>query len=407
MSERALTRSIEAHLKMICNEVGNRHVGSAGNREATDYAERILRSHGFETQTKPFDCIDWEHGDVRLEAGGEHWPATVGPYSLPYDGEAELVAVSSIDELAAAEIEGKIVLLHGDIAREQVMPKNFVFYNPEHHKEIVRLLEAGGPAALICATGKNPGAAGSPYPFPLFEDGDFNIPSVTMKDVDGERLLTQAGTAIRLVFASRRIPSTGTNVVARAGESGGAKILLCAHIDAKKNTPGALDNGTGVAVLLGLGELLREHPVRRAIEIVLFNGEDYYAAPGQMQYLGDLGERMSEIDLVVNLDGAGHRGSPLAYSFYECPDSIRAAAVDAFSQDPVFTEGVPWVQGDHSMFVMAGRPAIALTSGDFEWLCREITHTPKDATDLVDVQTLAKAAIALRDLLHGLEAGGG
>ena len=397
-----LVRSITEHLETICNQVGNRHVGSPGNRRATGYAERILRAIGFEVRTKPFDCIEWEPGNVLLEAGGERWPADVGPYSLPYDDRAELIAVSNLKELTSASITGKIVLLHGEIAREQVMPKNFVFYNPDHHKELVRLLESKAPAALICATGKNPEAAGSSYPFPLFEDGDFDIPSVTMKDVDGDRLLAHVGDTVRLAFESRRIPSTATNVVARTDGAGDPKILLCAHIDAKKGTPGALDNGTGVAVLLGLGELLRECPVRSPVEIILFNGEDYYAAPGQMQYLADLGSRMHEIDLVVNLDGAGHRGAPIAYSFYGCPETVRTAALEAFSGDPIFVEGTPWVQGDHSMFVMAGRPAIALTSGDFAWLCREITHTPKDNTERVDCVKLAKTAIALREMLERL-----
>lgn len=34
---------------------------------------------------------------------------------------------------------------------------------------------------------------GALYPFPLFEDGDFDIPSVYMTDVEGERLAAYAG----------------------------------------------------------------------------------------------------------------------------------------------------------------------------------------------------------------------
>ena len=62
-------------------------------------------------------------------------------------------------------------------------------------------------------------------------------------------------------------------------------IVFCAHIDAKKDTPGALDNATGIATLLALSKLLTEYSGSLCIEIVAFNGEDYYAASGQMQYL--------------------------------------------------------------------------------------------------------------------------
>lgn len=397
MNDAALGQAIEKHLLALCNEFGNRHVGSPGNKESTNYAKRVLASFGFETREKLFDCMEWEASqNVRLEAGGRNWPAQAGPYSLPFNGEGELIAISTLDELEHADITGRVVLLHGDIAREQVMPKNFVFYNPPHHQKLVSLLESERPAALICATGKNPGTAGSIYPFPLFEDGDFDIPSVTMKDMDGVRLLEHVGSTVRLSFESRRIPSTGTNVIGSKGGVGTPNVIFCAHIDAKKDTPGALDNGAGVATLLGLAANLAHYRGEQRIEIAFLNGEDYYAVPGQMQYLADLGARIREIDLVVNLDALGHRDADIAYSFYGCSDRVRNHAQAAFAQDPVFVEGDAWVQSDHTMFVMAGCPAIALTSSDFGWLCQEITHTPKDATNLVDCHKLATTALALK-----------
>jgi len=405
MMTNARIHQIEKHLHMLCEECENRHVGSPGNRQATEYAAQVLSSLGFEVQTNPFECMEWESGDVILEAGGRTWSASVGPFSLPFDGEAELIAISSLRELESAGITGKAVLLYGDIAREQVMPKNFVFYNPDHHRRLVSVLESGRPAALICATGKNPGTAGSVYPFPLFEDGDFDIPSVTIKDVDGEQLLECVGQSVRLAFESRRIPATGTNVIGGKGRPGLPDLVSCAHIDAKKGTPGALDNATGVATLLVLADLLADYRGEKRIEIVLFNGEDYYAVPGQMQYLAELGERIREIDLAINLDAAGHRDASIAYSFYECSDAVRRQAKASFSDNLIFTEGAAWVQGDHSMFVMAGCSAIAITSSNFDWLCQEITHTPLDSPEIVDSAKLATTAIALRDLVIRLADG--
>jgi aminopeptidase YwaD len=404
MNDLSLTQTIQRHLLKICNEFGNRHVGSPGNRQATDYAKTVLQSVGFEIRTEPFNCMEWQSEGVTLKAGGQSWSALVNPYSLPFSGEGEMVAVSTLDELAIADIAGRIVLLHGEIAREQVMPKSFVFYNPKHHQRLVSLLEAANPAALICATGKNPDMAGSVYPFPLFEDGDFDIPSVTITDVDGVGLLEHVGSTVCLSFDSRRIRATGTNVIASKGRSGIPSIVLCAHIDAKKNTPGALDNGTGVATLLGVAELLADYQGERRIELALLNGEDYYAVPGQMQYLEDLGEGIRELDLVINLDAAGHHASTPAYSFYGCSELVRNTGEKVFSNHQPLAEGDAWVQSDHTMFVMAGCAAIAFTSSNFEWLCREITHTPKDSTDLVDCQQLSAIARALRELLSQLDA---
>lgn len=76
---------------------------------------------------------------------------------------------------------------------------NFVFYNPDSHQEIIQLLETGKPLALLCATERNAATAGGVYPFPLFEDGDFDIPSVFMKDTEGEKLLNCLGQQVTLV----------------------------------------------------------------------------------------------------------------------------------------------------------------------------------------------------------------
>ena len=42
------------------------------------------------------------------------------------------------------------------ISAEQLMPKNFVFYNPEHHQKTIALLESRKPAGIITATKRNP-----------------------------------------------------------------------------------------------------------------------------------------------------------------------------------------------------------------------------------------------------------
>ena len=84
------------------------------------------------------------------------------------------------------------------------MPKNFVFYNPEEHKRIITLLENSGASASISATGRNAALAGGVYPFPLIEDGDFNIPSVYMTEEEGKRLSGCAGMKLFLDSQSKK-----------------------------------------------------------------------------------------------------------------------------------------------------------------------------------------------------------
>ena len=394
-----LIESVKKNLDILCNQIGNRHVGSKGNRDATDFFAETMWSYGFEVETQEFDCIDWEFGKVELTAGAESFPALVSPYSIPFDGKGKLISASSVEELENKNFTGEILLIHDDLAKEQLMPKNFVFYNPDEHKKIYSLLEAGNPSAIITATGKNPGLAGSMYPFPMIEDGDFDIPSVYMKDIDGVNLLKHVGETIYMKFDSERIPAKGCNVIARKPGNSGKKIVFCAHIDAKKDAPGALDNGTGVAALMGLAELLKNLSSRHTIEIVALNGEDYYSAPGQMVYLRENQGKFEDILFAVNVDGAGHFEADTAFSFYECPDELSGEVRNLISKAPQTIENDPWPQGDHMVFVMNGVPAVAVTSSNFVWLCEEITHTQNDKTDLVDCGKIADLAKLLKELV--------
>jgi aminopeptidase YwaD len=337
-----------------------------------------------------------------VQIGDETFEAFPSPYSNGGAATAPLAVASSMSDLETVEATGRILLLHGEIAREQLMPKNFPFWNPEEHQRIIALLEAKQPAAIIAATARNPELAGAVYPFPLIEDGDFDIPSAYMTEEEGARLAPHAGAQIMLEVRAQRILSTGCNVVASKGPEDGLRIVVCAHIDAKAGTPGALDNATGVTLLLLLAGLLADDPLPVGVELVAINGEDYYASPGEKLIMQLDQDSFDGIALAINIDGAGYRAGKTAYSFYGCPVEIESAARTALSGYQGLVEGESWVQGDHSMFIMGGRPAIAVTSEMFWEILTEIAHTPRDTIDQVDTARLAEAALALRDVIRSV-----
>ncbi len=387
-------------LQTLCHHLPNRAVGSEGNRMATAFFEQEIKALGWETETPWFDAVDWNDGGASLRVGEEPFEALVSPYSPGCEVEAVLVEASTVEALEALDARGKIVLLHGELAQEQLMPKGFVFYNPESHQRIVALLENSGAAALVCATGRNAALAGGVYPFPLIEDGDFDVPSVYMTEEEGARLLPFAGQTAALRSVSERIPGKGCNVIARKGNPEGRRIVLTAHIDAKKGTPGAIDNATGVATLLLIADLLKDYRGEHLLEIVAFNGEDYYAVSGQMQYVWANQGRFDSILLNINFDGLGYKEGMSAVSYYEMPDELLEKARAVFSRHPAISEGPPWPQGDHSIFVQFGCPAIAFTS---EWFSenindQDITHTPKDNLSIVAPERLPEVARAVAEL---------
>ena len=403
MRRATLARRITAHLDTLCNRIGNRSTGSPGNRQATAYVRDMLASYGLKVAYPRFRCIDWKGGAVQLCAGERAFAAYAGPYALPFDGRAPLAEASTLAVLRRKTLDGRILLLHGELAAEPLIPKGFVFYNPAEHQKLIRVLEEKQPAAILAATGKRPELVGALYPFPVFEDGDFDIPNAYMKDTDGAKLLAYVGRPVRLAFSARRIPATGHNVIATRRGSGRGRIVLTAHVDARKGTPGALDNASGVATLLAVGELLGARGGDRAdqptVEIAILNGEDYYAVPGQMHYLKADAGRWGAMRLAINLDDVGYRVGKTAYSFYRCSESLQRACSNVLAAYPGLTPGPPWVQGDHSMFVQQGVPALAFTAQKQTYLMRRVIHTERDRPELVDPHRLAELAFVLVECL--------
>jgi len=392
------------YLKTLTVKYPDRSVGSEGNLEATRFFRDKLTSFDWKAEIQEFDAIDWKDGGATLNVDGTIFNVQVSPYSTACSVTAPLTGVSNMNELETGNLRDKIIFLHGEIAEEQLMPKNFVFYNPESHQKIISLLENSGAKALICATGRNAALAGGVYPFPLIEDGDFNIPSVYMTEEEGQSLLKYMGQEAILHSVSERIPSAGYNVSGKKGKDGAERIVVTAHIDSKKGSPGAIDNATGVVILLLLAEMLTDYSGGKQIELVAFNGEDYFSVPGQMAYIKANHNQFSNILLNINIDGAGYKEEGSFFSYFDLPDEIRTKCNDTLKKHPELLEGPQWPQGDHSIFIQSGIPAIAVSS---QWFIenidsQDITHTPKDNIDIVDCSKLVDIAFVLNELIRNV-----
>lgn len=395
MIENHLLKKAEQYLHKFCVEISGRCVGSDGNRAATKFFRDTISLFNFDVEYPEFDCMDWSEDGAKLSVGDQSFEVFVSPYSNRCDVQAPLCVASTVEELKTIDATDKIILLHGEIAKEQLMPKNFPFYNPKEHQEIIQLLESKKPKAIISATTRNPELAGGVYPFPLIEDGDFDIPSVFITDDEGKKLVKFEGKFVSLKSIATRKAAKGHNVIARKGKESNNKFFFCAHIDGKMGTPAAIDNATGAIVLLLLAELLKDYSNKYQIEIVPFNGEDYYSSPGQIQYLAQNKDTLSEILLAINLDGVGYKKGKTAFSTYECPQEFDEIITNVFSKEDELIEGEPWYQGDHSIFIQNQIPAMAITTEHFIEISTYISHTPKDNPEIVDCEKLVKIANAL------------
>jgi aminopeptidase YwaD len=379
----------------------DRHVGGRGNRVAAELFQRTALEAGFNVRTAELPCVVWRRGPSLLRVAGEEQRLHTGPYSPPVCVTAPLSVAGTLGELEAGGHEGRVLLLHGALTTEQLMPKAFPFFNPEGHRRIVSAIEGSGAVAMLAATGRNPDLAGGAYPFPLVDDGDFPLPSAFLTDVDGSRLLEHAGEEVELVIDSGRAPGTAPQPVATKPGRGEGRVVFFAHLDSKEGAPGALDNGTGVAALLGLAGLLADYDGEHAVEIVPLNGEDYYAATGQLHWLRENEGRLGDIVLGLNVDGAGFRGERTAVSFYDVPEPA-AGVVRRAMEAHGFAEGPQWPQGDHSILAVNGVPAVAVTSENVFFIVSTVAHTERDVPDLADPSAVLEVARFFADVVRGI-----
>lgn len=154
--------------------------------------------------------------------------------------------------------------------------------------------------------------------------------------------------------------------------------------------------------LLLVAELLKDYAGDKCIEIVALNGEDYYSNPGEQLYLRQNEGKFQDILLGINIDGLGYIKGKTAYSLYECPPEMKKRIEQVFAEVEVFIAGEPWFQGDHALFLMNQRPALALTSELVYELMTEFVHTDRDTPEITDSEKVAGTALRLHELITGL-----
>jgi aminopeptidase YwaD len=383
-------------MRMISKE---RPVGTSSNFKINDYLERQLLDMGYKVESLPFECTVWEKDKSCLILGEKTFEVSASPFSEPFDGKGEIISVQSVDDLLNTDCTGKILLMSGELTQTPLQPKNYPFYYPEEHKRLIDLLEQKKLKAIIAATGKHPMCGLDP--FPLFEDGNFMIPTayLSLQTFDEiQALLSLQKTASLAIRSSKKKVQSRQLVAIKGTGSSTKKIVLCAHMDSKYGTDGTLDNAVGVAVLLETAKKLSAED--RDIEIVPFNGEEYYEASGELCYLKRLEERKEMPALLINFDSPCYAGSKNAVSFYNFNDKDKEAAVRLLAQYPDVVVGPEWYAGDHCAFIFGGTPCMAFTANDLFGGAVEYTHTSKDTLDIVSPELIEPTAKYAADFIE-------
>ena len=221
--------------------------------------------------------------------------------------------------------------------------------------------------------------------------------------------------------------------VTRDGSASPEEVLLLgAHYDSVRGSPGADDNASGIAVLLELSRLFAQIDPAKTVRFVSFVNEEppffYWGEMGSKVYARAARERGDRIRLMVSLESIGYfsdepgsqRYPPLLSWFF--PDrgnflgfvsdlasrgwlTRTVRAFKAHSDLPVesvamfrFVPGISW--SDHWSFWNQGYRAIMVT--DTALYRSPHYHTAEDTPDKLDYVRLAQATEGLYQAFRSL-----
>ena len=367
-----------------------RPVGTVQNQEITDYIGSYLEGLGYETIKVPFSCKVWESKESFLVIEGNKLTLQVSPYSQSYAGTGRAIVVRNLDELERVECEDRILFLTEDLAKEPLQPKDYPFYYPDEHKAVIDCLEAKKPSAIIAVTGGT--CLSGLKPFPLIEDGNFHIPVACLdKELFSEIEAKVLAKEMELSIVSKNALATAYQLIASkkvANPKG--TIVICAHMDSKYNTDGALDNASGVATMLYAAKGIKTN--RYNIDIVPFNSEEYYDPQGELIYLEKLKKSGAEVSLLINIDTVAHVGSKVAVASFNLNEKEQLELDNIMKSCTNIVSGQPWYAGDHGVFAFSGTKCVIISASDLFEGCLSYTHCPNDTIDLVDENLIENAA---------------
>ena len=105
------------------------------------------------------------------------------------------------------------------------------------------------------------------------------------------------------------------NVVARlpGRQPGGKAVLVLAHYDSQPHTPGAGDDGAGVAAMLETIRALRAGPALQNDIIWLFTDGEEAGLLGARAYAADTARLRREVGVALNFEGRGNAGPTLTF----------------------------------------------------------------------------------------------
>jgi len=383
------------NLIVLCDEFGSRFPGTPGDRGSVEFMVEKLKSYGIENaHFETFKIPGWVRGKATLtvtEPIEKEIECISLPHTLAAEVETNLVDLGDgaidIYEKRKAEIEGNIVMVSSR--------------NPTGMRRALHRTEKFNRSILAGARGF---IFVNQYPAYGPQTGGMSpiIPSIGIAYEDGEflaRLLKRKGKVrVRIKTTDKNVEQTSYNVVADIpGITGDEEyVLVGAHYEGHDISQGAIDSGSGAAVVMEMARVLNKvkDQIKRRIRLVCFGVEEI-GLYGSRAYVEQHASELDKLRFMLNLDAAGGVGRKgvVLNGLPELEPLLKKFVEEMKAEVPIHQQVSPY--SDHWPFFLKGVPTGS--GGDPEARAqtgfgRGFGHSRYDTLDKVEMRYLREAA---------------
>ncbi|MBS0377831.1 MAG: M28 family peptidase [Proteobacteria bacterium] len=391
----------------LTTRFGPRPAGSPNEHAAAQWAAGRLKALGFENvHIETFPITAWVRGQESAELlGATRQQLTVAALGesppTPAAGlEGDVVAFASLKDLEAAapgSLTGKIAFVTYRMVRTQ----DGAGYGPAvaaRTEGPAAAARAGAIAFLLRSVGTDSHRIAHTGTT-RYVDGKVAVPAFALSPPDAEQLerLAALGSVPRVhLFSSASYVTDAHSQNVIADIRGSAKpeefVVIGGHLDSWDQGTGAIDDGTGTAIVVAAAKLIRDlpHKPARTVRVVLFGSEEI-AQPNAP--FGDFGGNsyvalhLSELPRHV-LAGESDFGADRVYAL-GLPAGVHSgpfadSALRVLGPLGIIAEPAPRheVGADVAPMQDKGVPGFALKQDGTRYF--DIHHTPDDTLDKVD-----------------------
>jgi len=411
--ELATSRSYET-LEVLTDNIGPRLSGSSNAAAAVRWATATFQKWGIPATTEKVMVPHWVRGieDARLVSHRNQkifLTALGGSVATPAKGiTAEVIEAGSFDELKSlgSKVKGKIVFYNNPMDIDLVRARrSFDAYS----KAVVfrsegpsRAAQYGALAVIIRSV--TSASLRTPHTGALRYDAKLpKIPAAAMAIEDAmliDRLLKK-GERVRmhLVLTPRTLPEVASaNVIAeiRGNEKPEEVVLIGGHLDSWDLGTGAIDDGSGVAMVMETLRVLKEMNLtpKRTIRCVLFMNEENGLNGGRTYFANHKNEKH-----VAAIESDAGAAAPTGFRTTLKGDALadlerRAQALA--SVGAAHFETTAETGADTSFLVEAGVPGFSLVPDPLHYV--DYHHSAADTLDKIDPKELAQDSAAVAAL---------